>query len=52
MATKKQLNAMWEALKVKPEERRLTNRPRIGIDYRKGKNITSEDFAKIWDSEV
>jgi len=40
------VNAMWEALKVIPEERRLTNRPRIGVDYRKGKNISSEDFGK------
>ena len=41
---KEQLQKMWDALKVNTPERRDTNRKRIGIDYRNGKDVTPESF--------
>lgn len=43
-----QLQEMWRALKVKPEERRERNRDRIGTDYRKGKNVKPELFSETF----
>lgn len=37
------LQNMWDRMKA-PKERRMANRPRVGADWRKGKNITSEEF--------
>ena len=35
---------MWNDLKIDVNERRSTNSPRVGTDYRKGKDVTPEDF--------
>ncbi|MFA6977671.1 MAG: LPD5 domain-containing protein, partial [Mesotoga sp.] len=43
-----QLQEMWRALKVKLEERRTTNRARVGTDYRNGKNISPEEFSETF----
>jgi len=45
---REQVQALWDAMHINVEERRLTNRDRIGTDWRKGKNISSEDFAKTF----
>lgn len=39
-----QLQQMWNDLKIDVNERRSTNSPRVGTDYRKGKDVTPEDF--------
>jgi len=38
------IQGLWDAMKA-PKERRMANRPRVGIDWRKGKNIDSKEFA-------
>lgn len=38
------IEGLWDAMKA-PEERRMANRPRVGVDWRAGDNITSEQFA-------
>ena len=43
-----QLQEMWRALKINPEERRVGNRDRIGTDYRKGKDINPEEFSETF----
>lgn len=43
-----QLQEMWRALKINPEERRAGNRDRIGTDYRKGKDINPEEFSETF----
>lgn len=43
-----ELQAIWDAMKFEINERRMANRPRIGLDWRKGENITSEKFAKTF----
>jgi hypothetical protein len=43
-----QLQEMWDALKIKVEERREDNRTRIGADYRKGRNITSKELMETF----
>lgn len=41
-----ELQAIWDGMKADPEERRSTNRARVGEDWRKGKDVTAEDFSK------
>jgi len=43
-----QLQELWNSVNIKPEERRETNRKRIGTDYRNGKNITPEEFGNTF----
>ena len=38
---------MWDAMKA-PKERRMANRQRVGIDWRKGENITSNKFQETF----
>lgn len=42
-----ELQAMWDAMKA-PKERRMANRQRVGIDWRKGENITSNKFQETF----
>jgi DNA repair protein RadC len=42
------LQQMWKDMKVKPEERRAKNRKRVGVDYRKGKDVTPEQFTETF----
>ena len=39
-----QLQQMWNDLKIDVNERRETNSPRVGTDYRQGIDVTPEDF--------
>ena len=38
------IQGLWDAMKA-PKERRMANRPRVGADWRKGKNVDSKEFA-------
>jgi hypothetical protein len=38
------IQGLWDAMKA-PKERRMANRPRVGVDWRKGKNVDSKEFA-------
>ncbi len=40
-----QLQELWNSKKVAINERRDTNRDRVGADYRKGKDVTPEVFS-------
>ncbi|WP_163321694.1 LPD5 domain-containing protein [Draconibacterium mangrovi] len=40
-----QLQELWDNKKKNPNERRSTNRARVGTDYRNGKDITPEEFT-------
>lgn len=39
------LQGIWDGMKEVPDERNENNRPRIGVDWRKGEDITSEKIA-------
>lgn len=39
-----EVQAKWDAMSVKPEERRSENRERQGRDWRNGKDVTPEQF--------
>jgi hypothetical protein len=41
-----QLEEQWYGMKLNPEERPDANTPRNGRNWRKGKDITAEEFAK------
>jgi hypothetical protein len=43
-----QLQELWDATNTPVEERRKTNRDRVGTDYRKGKDITPEQFSSTF----
>lgn len=40
------LTDRFNAMKEIPSERRMSNKERVGFDYRQGKNVTAEDFVK------
>ena len=40
-----ELETLWNARKINPDERNDANRDRIGTDYRAGANVTAEKFA-------
>lgn len=40
-----QLENIWAGMKVKPEERNDVTRDRVGVDWRKGKNISPQEFS-------
>lgn len=42
------LQSMWDAMKEVPEERNESNRARVGVDWRKGRDISSEEFGKTF----
>jgi hypothetical protein len=39
-----ELDEIWDKMKTIADERRSENSPRVGPDYRKGKNVSSKDF--------
>lgn len=43
-----QLQELWSNMKFKVEERRGFNRDRVGTNYRKGKDVTPEEFGDIF----
>lgn len=43
-----EIQAIWDGLRDIPNERNEHNRSRVGVDWRLGKDITSEDFAKTF----
>ena len=43
-----ELEQKWTAMNIKYEERRKTNRDRVGQDCRKGENITPEIFSETF----
>lgn len=45
---KTELETMWEGMNTTPEERRETNRKRVGNDWRNGKSVTPEMFAEAF----
>lgn len=45
---KAEVKKIWEGMKINPEERRISNEPRKGIDWRKGKSVDSEGFGKTF----
>ncbi len=42
------LTERYASMKEIPDERRITNNPRVGFDYRQGKNIYAEEFSDIF----
>ena len=45
---KTEIENIWANLKLNPEERRNSNRIRVGTDWRNGKNITPEIFTNAF----
>lgn len=43
-----QLETIWAGFKARPQERREANRPRVGTDWRKGKNVNEKEFAETF----
>lgn len=43
-----ELEALWEKISTVPQERRTTNRPRVGTDWRHGENVTPERFSETF----
>jgi hypothetical protein len=42
------LEQVWKEMRQNPEERRGENRARVGEDYRRGRNISGEEFGKTF----
>jgi hypothetical protein len=42
------VQGIWDNMKNIPDERRNANRERIGIDWRNGRNISSEEFGQTF----
>lgn len=42
------LEDVWKEMRQNPDERRGENKVRVGEDYRKGRNVSGEEFAKTF----